>query len=918
MLKRILYGVGFAVLLTSVVLILFFRKQETIVAATIREAVPLDALVVIDQIDYRFFTTEYMANSEIWNAVNRDLPGQKADSSLNRFVSQLSRVELLQNLFLDKKTGLSIHLVGKEDLVPLFYLNFSDKYSEKEFKLIIEEILGDEVHIEKRKYESVELNDVTGPNPWLSTSFTFALSKGLLIVSPLSVLVEESVRNLQMGVSLLDDPGFRRVAGSAGRNVHGNVFINYPVISRLFIPLTDKNYRWRLDFPGALADWGEADINLKKDAIALTGMTWASDSAARGLSIFKGQVPVKVELTNYIPSNAVSALMLGISDLSLFKRSFRTYLEESGEYRDFDEENNKLKDRYGINPMDDVLALIDNEIGWFTTNDSDLGEQEVTVIETRSRSLAESMLENWVNAYVSVSGNDSESLTTIYRVDDQTAFKLVRLGEPLYKKGLAGRIFNRYYTVYDNLLLSGSSEQALTRTIYQNILHKTLATDQAFSEVSSYFASKANVSYYFKPLQYLDMKQALLAPPARAFASNMRSFLGGISGVVLQFVCEDELFYQNLSLKYSVLKDEKALTLWESLLDTVASSKPALVINANTQEKEIFVQDAKNTIYLINSAGRILWRKKLDGPILSEIYQIDFYKNGKLQYLFNTPDRLHLIDRNSNNVERYPINFRSRATNAMSLFDYDNKGEYRIFIAGSDRRIYVYDKAGNIVTGWNFGMAERTITKEIQHFRVRDKDYIVFSDGGRNYLLDRQGRERVQLSKRIPASASNLFYLDMNIRENKPRLVCTDTSGNVIGYGFDGEVKVIMEHSASPEHLFRMQDMDQDGIADFIFADKNELTVFSGSGKKLYTYRVRGNIAFLPDIYRFSASEIKVGITEEGQNRIYLVNSDGSLYEGFPLEGLSRFSIGNFSGSESRFNLIVGSPNSFLYNYSIE
>ncbi len=112
--------------------------------------------------------------------------------------------------------------------------------------------------------------------------------------------------------------------------------------------------------------------------------------------------------------------------------------------------------------------------------------------------------------------------------------------------------------------------------------------------------------------------------------------------------------------------------------------------------------------------------------------------------------------------------------------------------------------------------------------------------------------------------------------------------------------------------------MDKDGIKEFIFADGNELNVLHQDGERLFSYRVREKIGVMPDIYKFSASDIKIGITDQPRNRIYLINSDGSLYEGFPLEGSTRFSIGYFAGSDSRFNLIVGSANNFLYNYSIE
>jgi hypothetical protein len=131
-------------------------------------------------------------------------------------------------------------------------------------------------------------------------------------------------------------------------------------------------------------------------------------------------------------------------------------------------------------------------------------------------------------------------------------------------------------------------------------------------------------------------------------------------------------------------------------------------------------------------------------------------------------------------------------------------------------------------------------------------------------------------------------------------------------------VSSLMSRQMSPDHFFSMEDLTRDGIPEFLFVDGNELDVFKQDGKRLFNYKVKGGISDMPDIYKFSSSDVKIGISDRSRNRIYLINSDGTLYEGFPLEGSTRFSIGYFKDSDSRFNLIVGSENSFLYNYSIE
>ena len=57
----------------------------------------------------------------------------------------------------------------------------------------------------------------------------------------------------------------------------------------------------------------------------------------------------------------------------------------------------------------------------------------------------------------------------------------------------------------------------------------------------------------------------------------MELFLRRIPGVVIQYSTEDELFYQSISLRYNSQIKEKALTVWESLLDSAAMIKPSLV-----------------------------------------------------------------------------------------------------------------------------------------------------------------------------------------------------------------------------------------------------------------------------------------------------------------------------------------------------
>ena len=128
--------------------------------------------------------------------------------------------------------------------------------------------------------------------------------------------------------------------------------------------------------------------------------------------------------------------------------------------------------------------------------------------------------------------------------------------------------------------------------------------------------------------------------------------------------------------------------LWKVKLDADPAVRPFFFQNHNTGATEIFIQDQKNNIYLISASGKILWKAAIRERITGDIFMIDYYRNGKYQLLFNGKDYLHLIDRNGNYVDKYPVKLRSPASNTLAVFDYENNKDYRLFIAGEDKKIY--------------------------------------------------------------------------------------------------------------------------------------------------------------------------------------------------------------------------------------
>ena len=299
----------------------------------------------------------------------------------------------------------------------------------------------------------------------------------------------------------------------------------------------------------------------------------------------------------------------------------------------------------------------------------------------------------------------------------------------------------------------------------------------------------------------------------KAIISNKNS-INKIQAAGYQFAPSNGMIYNSLSVRFKDEAREESKTEWETLLDTTASIKPFFFTNHITGAKEIFIQDMKNNVYLINSAGRVLWKVSLNERINGTIYMIDFFRNGKYQLLFAGKNNLHLLDRNGNYVERYPVRLRSPAANSLALFDYDLNKDYRLLIAGEDKLIYSYDKNGSIVKGWKPFKTAGVVKSEISYFRVSGKDYLVASDESSLYFLDRRGNIRLNLKEPVTRSTASALRL---IPGSEPSIVCSSPDGTIQYIYFNGSVNKFNLKKFSGNHSFDLLDIDGDGFWEYVF-----------------------------------------------------------------------------------------------------
>ena len=286
---------------------------------------------------------------------------------------------------------------------------------------------------------------------------------------------------------------------------------------------------------------------------------------------------------------------------------------------------------------------------------------------------------------------------------------------------------------------------------------------------------------------------------------------------------------------------------------------PLIVKNHTNNKNEVFIQDSENIIYLINDNGQIEWTKKINDRVIDEVKQIDSYKNGRLQYVFATQNSLHMIDRKGRDVGKFPLKFNDQITKPVSVFDYDNNKNYRLLITQNDE-LFMFDSKGNRVRGFDYNKKSKIITKP-EHFRISNKDIIVFKTSDDLKILNRRGKVRIKINGDYNYSKDEIFQYQNS-------LLTTTVNNKIVKIDMNGNSKEVSSMSFNGKYV----------------SDKK--TIYTLQKNILSNSKKNIEIQF-GKYENFSAISDKkntlINIYDSQNNKLYLFDDEINTVKGFPI-----------------------------------
>lgn len=585
-------------------------------------------------------------------------------------------------------------------------------------------------------------------------------------------------------------------------------------------------------------------VNIFNDKILLNGLSFLDDSLKLSNNIFKGSISSELKNYEITPKNTTS---------------LKSY--------NFKNQNNYLKKTSIDEVKENRFSIILNNNSIEIT-DVKLDNEQVFIFRLDEIKLFKDYL------------NNKNTISTKHR-----GFEIYNNSDLDINPFISLANFNNKEKIllFKDYLVFSNNEKTLKQFINDNLNKNTLKSNSSFNRLFSSISNFNTLNNnYFSGSNYNFFNELNLLNSKNDFTEN--SF---------QLVQDNGIIHFNAIISKETNEDEnlKIFKLFDVEIDEEIIMYPHFVKNHVTKNLDIVVQDAKNNLYLISKDGKVIWKKKINQPILGQISQIDIYKNGRLQLIFNTKNKIYLLDRNGNNVKQFPKTFNDPITQPLAVFDYDNNKNYRLLVTqGSE--LLMYDKNGKKVSGFKYKKSSNNITSKPKHFRILNKDFIVFKIGNKMKILNRKGRERINVNDDINFSNQNVF-------EYNDKLISTTTDQKLVQIDVNGVIDLSSLKNLS---------LNSEG-SDLVVLDENSIKLNSNVASIPF-----GNYGS-PQLTNINKN-LLITLYDKQNKKSYLFNKNLILDTSFPVYSLIPMEIGDMN-RDKKVEIIISNKNKFISCYTI-
>lgn len=593
-----------------------------------------------------------------------------------------------------------------------------------------------------------------------------------------------------------------------------------------------------------LSDYYVLDMLLEESQTTISGVTQRTDSLSV-INSLKHAKPCDMAFESILPDNVSYGLSLCLNDISEFKSRLDPMTQDS---------------------LPEFLNLA-VEASVFTFNN-----QKIMSLRFPDKSIVAGEIV-------------TETIQETYRDIDIYNFSKPAIFEAVFKPFFSFSNANFVFEI--NNFYAFTEQTDLARDIINYYTSgKTIDQTNAYKEIEPNLSNQSSITVF-------QNQSTLQQTLSEVFKLNKQPKLINYELSAFQLIYEDNFAHINGIIRQSSSRGESdgLKELFNISLENDILGNPQFFTNHLNNTKDVLVQDTDNTMYLISKDGKIFWKKQLDGPIRGSISEMDIYRNGRIQMAFVTNKTLYVLDRNGNDVSGFPKKFNDYITQPLSVFDYDNNGNYRLLVTQKSN-LLMFDKTGKTVIGFKPDLIDKTISTAPKHFRIGNKDYIVFAQENQLQILDRVGKTRVKVDKDINFSKNDIYV-------NQNNFVTVTANGKLFKLNHKG-ISSFSDLKNSENNL--------------MVADQSLLVIFNEN--KLQINSTEKELDFgnytAPQLFRFN-NKAYITITDLQSKKGYVMDNKGNVLDNFPIYSSGEIQISKGTGKRLHILTTTDSNNLIMY-----
>lgn len=894
------------VILVGLVVYFFFFRKEVKDYLPAAFALPDNAVVIYQGKDLQ---KQYasLAQTDFYKFLGQNIAVKEFDQDFRYFDSVFSSESDFKKLLVSRPLLISLHVTGNNNFQLLFLNQTEDELDHTSFNYALKEIHPDYGATE-RVFEGVKIYDIKDPRK--NNIFSYTIIEGILALSRNPILVEDAIAAYLLHKSkssaLLD-----KIVESREKE---KLFINYEQLPRLVSTYLGSDIHTIMDKLRVVGTFSDYDWKFESGKMALNGSVQTSADKKHLWDILPGQQPQKLKASQILPMRTAMYMNWGVSDFQKYYNDYTEFLKNTDSFDAYTARREKTEADQSINLDNDFIKWLGNEWAYSLREPVDENDTvgEMLIIKPINTTEATDVLTQ-VNERIR-----KQNLTS-FKPENYRNYKIDKAAFKGVFDLLYGELFANfkapYYTVVGDYIVFSDNIDMIQRSVDAYLDNQTLEHSPFWKKFMQNFGAESNFMFYLNSTRSLPLAYRYVRENFREQFKQNYPVLRGFSHFGFQLVANEKNLFNRIVTTHTGAENQSSEMLWSLPLEAQIVGKPTIVLNPKEKQKEIFVSDEANNVYLISASGNILWKKKLDDPVAGEVQQIDLYDNGELQYLFATKNNLYLLDREGKDVGNYPLGIGARATSDLALFDFNNNKKYQYLIGTQNNRIYGYYANGKPVSGWNPQITDAPIVLPIKYFTLKQETYIfAVSNRGTLYVWKQNGERAIK-----PIETNNRFLnpFKMNFAASLEQcsFYSVDTAGIMYQIKLNGDIdKYSFDLEGTPV-FFDFTDVDGNGKNDFIISRGNTINAYEKEGKPMWNINAVSELQLAPQFFKINNNNW-IGYTSTLTNQVFLVSRAGTIYKNFPLTGSSQFIIDDIY-NDGQLELVTGGEGKMLYMYRI-